>query len=121
MRDPNRLQVFQLADALVLDVHAFTRAFPPDERFGLTAQLRRAVVSIASNLVEGCSRDSPREFAQFVRQALGSALEVQYQLSLATRLGYGPKEIATPTAARASSLAKRLNVLARTIPLSKRT
>jgi|SRR5215467_7469748 len=60
-----------------------------DERFGLTAQMRRAAVSIGSNIVEGCHRASNRAFVAFLYQALGSAAELQFQIEVARQLGYG--------------------------------
>lgn len=114
MRDPRRLAVLQLADSLVVDVYKLSRAFPPDERFGLTSQIRRAAVSIASNLIEGCSRDSPNEFGHFVTMAHGSALEVQYQLSLARRLEFVPVDAIQAIEEKATSVARMLCALAQT-------
>jgi S23 ribosomal protein. len=88
MRDPKDLKAFQLADALVFEVYRLSATFPADERFGLTSQVRRAAVSVASNLVEGCSRDSQADFKRFVDMATGSAMELRYQLTIARRFGW---------------------------------
>jgi four helix bundle protein len=88
MRDPKKLQAFQLADQLALAVYDATRAFPKEEQFGLAAQLRRAAVSVPSNIVEGCARDSQSDYLRFLGIAYGSASEVLYQLSLDFRLKY---------------------------------
>ena len=88
MRDHTKLIAFRLADELALEVYGETRHFPPEERYGLASQLRRSSVSVASNIVEGCGRDSMAEYLRFLDMAHGSARELEYQLSLATRLGF---------------------------------
>ena len=88
MRDHTKLRAFEVADELVLLVYEHTREFPRSEQFGLTSQLRRAAVSIASNIVEGCARQSPGDYLRFLDMAYGSSRELEYQLSLARRLGY---------------------------------
>ncbi|WP_040768303.1 four helix bundle protein [Novipirellula maiorica] len=95
MRDHRKLRAFELADQLVMSVYSVTRTFPKDEMFGLTSQLRRASVSIASNIVEGCARQSQADFVRFLDMAFASAREVEYQLSIAARLEYLPTDLAT--------------------------
>jgi four helix bundle protein len=88
MRDHRNLRAFELADQLALAVYQTTKTFPKDEIFGMTAQMRRAAVSVPSNIVEGCARNSNADFLRFLDIAFGSGRELEYQLSLATRLGY---------------------------------
>lgn len=88
MRDYRKLRAFEAADAFVIELYRVTKEWPSDERYGLTSQARRAAVSIASNIVEGCARNSQREFLRFVEIAYGSAREVHYQLSIARRLEF---------------------------------
>lgn len=91
MRDHTKLQAFQLADASALLIYKLTKEFPKEELYGLTSQMRRAAVSIPSNIVEGCSRETENEYLRFLEIAFGSLRELHYQLSLAERLGYTKK------------------------------
>jgi len=88
MRDHRKLEVFLLADSLALLVYKHTSRFPNEEKYGLTSQLRRAAVSVAANIVEGAARISKAEFARMMVIAYGSACELDYEISLANRLGY---------------------------------
>ena len=115
MRDHKKLRAFELADALVLNVYRATRSFPDDEKFGLTSQLRRAAISIASNIVEGAARSSLAEYMRFLEIAYGSAKEVEYQLSIAERLGYGQTDVIHALSDQASETAKVLHGLIRAL------
>ena len=88
MRDHTKLRAFEPADQLVLLVYQSTNGFPDTEQSGLTSQLRRAALSIPSNIVEGCARNSERNYIRFLDIAYGSAKEVEYQISVAFRLGF---------------------------------
>lgn len=107
-RNPEKLRVFHLADALVMDIYPATSGFPTEERYGLQAQIRRAAVSSAANIVEGCARRSQREYLNFVNIAAGSACEVRYLLSVATRLGFLPGRQFAQLERRYTTLAKGL-------------
>jgi four helix bundle protein len=87
------LKVWEKAHGFVIEVYRETREFPSDERFGLTAQLRRSAVSVASNIAEGCGRGSDKDFARFLTMAMGSASECEYQILLAQDLGYLSEEL----------------------------
>ena len=86
--DYRNLKVWQKSMTLCEEVYALIRKFPAEERYALCDQLRRAVVSIPSNIAEGNGRDSRTEYARFLAIARGSAFEVQVQLELAERFGY---------------------------------
>lgn len=85
-RDHRKLDVFTMADQLAVLMYQSTIDFPASERFGLRHQLRRAAVSIPTNIVEGCARDSGKDFARFLDIAFGSTREVIYLTGLARRL-----------------------------------
>jgi four helix bundle protein len=82
------LEVWQLSLELVTRIYAVTQDFPRQEMYGLVSQLRRAAVSIPSNIAEGQGRLSAGEFRQFLGHARGSIMEVDTQLIIASRLGY---------------------------------
>ena len=82
------LVAWKRAVELVTHVYGLTKSFPDDERYGLTAQLRRAAVSVASNIAEGQGRFSRGEFKQFLGHARGSLLEIETQMTIATKLSY---------------------------------
>jgi four helix bundle protein len=82
------LKVWQRAIEMTLAIYRITTSFPKEDLFGLTGQIRRAGVSVASNIAEGYGRGSKGEYKQFLAMARGSNLEVQTQLFLATELGY---------------------------------
>lgn len=88
MRDHTKLRAFELADQLALLVYQRTAEFPREEMFGLVSQMRRAAVSGASNIVEGCARNSQADYLRFLDMAYGSIRELEYQISVAHRLGY---------------------------------
>jgi len=115
MRDHTKLRAFELADELVLAVYKETHGFPREELFGLTSQLRRAAISIGSNIVEGCARSSEAEYVHFLDMAYGSAREAEYQISLACRLGFLPAEAHDDLANRSAETCKVLNGLLRAL------
>jgi len=108
MRDHRKLRAFELADELVLGIYAATKTFPKEEQFGLTSQIRSAAVSIASNIVEGCARHSQADYLRFLDMAFGSAREVQYQLTIAERLGYLPRDMSSQLGSQAEETARVL-------------
>lgn len=109
MQDYRKLNVWELAHELVLDVYRVTADFPANEKFGLTNQIRRAAVSIPSNIVEGSARSSNADFSRFVSISMGSAAEVEYQLYLAYELKFVDEESYHNLASKLEKLRRMLN------------
>jgi four helix bundle protein len=88
MRNYRELEVWEKSHKLTVDLYRLSRAFPKEELYGLTSQLRRAAVSIGANLAEGCGRRTAAELARFVRISMGSASELDYHLLLCRELEF---------------------------------
>lgn len=87
MKDFKELRVWAKAHELTVSIYIATRAFPKDEMYGLTSQVRRSAASIGANIAEGCGRHSDGEMTRFLQIARGSASETEYHLLLAKDLG----------------------------------
>jgi len=96
MRYFRRLDVWRRAHTLTLQIYRASERLPPSERFGLRSQLRRAAVSIGSNIAEGAARQSRADYGRFLDIAVGSAAEVENQLEVAHDLGYLPSDLTKP-------------------------
>jgi len=115
LRTYRELEVWQQGIALVERCYKQTRAFPPDERLGLTAQLRRAAVSVPSNVAEGASRLTTKAFINHVGIALGSLAEVETCVEVASRLDYVLPEEAKTLFEQAGVVGRLLNGLLRSL------
>jgi four helix bundle protein len=107
--DYRKLQVWQRAHRLTVEVYLMTRAFPREELYGLTSQLRRAASSVPANIAEGCGRNGDAELARFLGIALGSANELDYHLLLARDLEYLPPSHYERLTIEAQEVAKMLS------------
>ena len=87
-----KLEVWKLADDLAFGIYKITKKFPKEEIYGITSQIRRAALSIPTNIVEGYSRKGDKELARFVNISLGSLGETKYLIYFSNRLGYLQKE-----------------------------
>jgi len=87
-KDYRRIKAWQKCDALAFAVYQATRAFPRDEMYGMTSQLRRAALSAPTNIVEGCSRRTQRDYLLFLNRAEASLEEAGYLIDFAGRLSY---------------------------------
>jgi len=105
------LRVWQRSHALFLDVYRATRGFPQNERFGVTSQLRRAVLSVPTNIAEGSKRRSNQEYCRFLNIAEASLAETEYLLMVSRDLGYVPSNKSQILLAELTEIARMLNSL----------
>jgi len=115
MRDHKKLRAFQMADEIVILLYQATSVFPKEELFGLTSQMRRAAVSVPSNIVEGCARDSQVDYVRFLHIASGSLRELHHQLNLSQRLGFLSSQDSELLESKIIELEKVLNALIRSL------
>ena len=115
MRNFRNLEVWKIGVDFSAYVYELTDKFPKKELYALCDQLQRAAVSIPSNIAEGCSRRSEREFAHYLEISLGSSYEVETQMEIAHRLKYISKEQFENTIDKIQSLEKKLTNLINTI------
>lgn len=113
MKDFRQLKVWQRAHQVTLDIYKMTASFPRSEAYGLTPQIRRAAVSIPTNLAEGCGRNGDAELARFCGIAAGSASELEYQLLLARDLSLIKPEDHERLALQITEIKRMLTVFVR--------
>ena len=111
MRSYEDLAVWQEAMQLVEDIYSTTSTFPAAERFGLTAQIRRAAISVPSNIAEGHARASTRDYLRFLSISMGSLAETHTQLVLARRLGFVQARVSDQVYDRISNIGRMLRGL----------
>jgi four helix bundle protein len=111
MQRTKNLLVAEQAHQLALCTYRYTATFPASERFGITSQMRRAAVSISSNIAEGCGRGSNKELLRFLYYASGSVSELASQLRIATDLGLGDSTLAQSLREQALRVGKMLTRL----------
>jgi four helix bundle protein len=114
-RDYRKLVVFAAADRLVTQTYAITGGFPSAERFGLQGQLRRAAISVASNIVEGSARRTTREYVRFLNVAAGSASEAAYLADLSGRLGFLEARVSVKMATSFGELVAQLHAMVKSL------
>lgn len=115
VRDYRDLVVWQKAIELAKQVYSLTSKFPSEEKFGMVSQMRRAAVSIPSNIAEGQARATPGEFVQFISYAEGSAGELDTQFVLSVELGFCAKSDTQTLTELIVEIRKMLNALRRSI------
>ncbi|MCD4716464.1 MAG: four helix bundle protein [Desulfobacterales bacterium] len=115
MRDHTKLRAFELADEVAVLIYRVTAKFPREELYGLVSQMRRAAISVPSNIVEGCARDSQADYLRFLYISFGSLRELHYQLSLSKRLGFLHNEDSSMIEPKIVETEKVLNGLIRAL------
>jgi len=122
MKKPHKkLYAWKAALDLVLALYSTTDRFPEQERFSLTSQIRRAALSVPSNIAEGAARQTKKEFINFLHMAQGSLSELDTELELAKRLGYLAEESWTKLDAQLERIDKMLSGLIRHLRNSRRS
>jgi four helix bundle protein len=111
MQDAANLRVTEQARRVAILVYEGTRQFPVAERYGLTAQMRDAAVSIGSNISEGCGQHTDKALAQYLQHAYGSVSELQFQVGLARDLGFLPADVGGPMLEEVTRAKKMLSRL----------
>ncbi len=120
MRTHKDLDVWKLSIDFVTEIYKLTNSFPKDEIFGLTNQIRRAAVSIPSNIAEGAARNYKKEFVQFLYIALGSQQELDTQVLIAKNLGFITEDIFLETSNKIQTIGKLLNGLIKYLKSNER-
>ena len=111
MQHFSELKVWQKSHALVLSLYRLTTRFPGEERFGMTSQLRRAAVSVPTNIAEGTKRRGKQDYARFLNIAEGSLSETEYLVMLSCDLGYSQKQETEKRISEISEIARMLYAL----------
>ena len=109
------LRVWHAAVELARKTYELTRKFPKDQLYGLTSQIQRSVVSVGSNIAEGCARNTHSEFIHFLGIASGSLAEFVTQITIANKIGFVGEQTTRSLLAEAKSTGKMLNALKRSI------
>jgi four helix bundle protein len=120
MKHYKDLIVWQKAIDLVLHIYEVTKSFPKEEQFALTSQIRRAVVSVPSNIAEGQARKSPAQFRNYLLIARGSLAEVETQLIIAERLNYINETQVIKIMAIHAEVSKMLSALITKLPIANK-
>ena len=120
MQDFRKLRVWQESHALSVEVYRRTRRFPQQEMYGLTSQMRRAAMSVPTNIAEGCGRRGSRELARFLSIALGSSNELHFQLLLARDLELLAPAECQDLEARVEAIGRMLSTLLRKVVAATR-
>ena len=115
MRNFKELKIWQKGFQIAINCFKITSSFPPQQKYGLTSQINRAGVSIPSNVAEGSSRNSDKDYNRFIEIALGSCFEAETQLLISKELGFGQIELTVDTLALLAEEEKMLTAFSKTL------
>lgn len=115
MRDFKKLKIWQNGFQIAVNCLAMTKAFPPQEKFGLALQINKASVSIPSNMAEGSSRSSNKDYNRYIEISLGSSFELETQLLIAKELSYGDQPLIITTLNLLTEEEKMLTAFSRSL------
>lgn len=115
MRNFKELKIWQKGFSIAMNSFKITETFPKQEKFGLASQINMCGVSIPSNIAEGSSRSSPREYSRYIEISLGSCFELETQLLIAKELNYGDKSVILETLSQITEEEKMLTSFSKTL------
>jgi four helix bundle protein len=122
MRNFRDLEIWTLSRSLVKEIYILMKTMPDEEKFGLTSQIKRSVISIPSNIAEGCAKKSNKDFSRFLEISLGSCYELETQLNLLSDIGLISEEIIEEKIIQVQTLEKKItsfiNYLATQLPIT---
>ena len=121
MKNFRKLQIWERSHKITLEVYRLTQVFPKSETYGLVTQMRRSVSSIPTNIAEGCGRNTEKDFARFLDNAMGSASELEYQLILAHDLEYISIEAYETTNRELTEIKRMLNAFIQKLRTSEKS
>jgi four helix bundle protein len=108
MRNFRDLEIWNLSRSLVKEIYILMKTMPDEEKFGLTSQIKRSVISIPSNIAEGCAKKSNKDFSRFLEISLGSCYELETQLNLLSDIGLISEEIIEEKIIQVQTLEKKI-------------
>jgi four helix bundle protein len=108
MRNFRDLEIWTLSRSLVKEIYILMKTMPDEEKFGLTSQIKRSVISIPSNIAEGCAKKSNKDFSRFLEISLGSCYELETQLNLLSDIGLISEEIIEEKIIQVQTLEKKI-------------
>ena len=115
MRKFKELEIWKLGKSIAIETYRVSKSMPPEEVYGLTSQMRRAAISVPSNIAEGCSRSSNKEFVRFLEIAIGSSFELETQLIICLELGFLNEDALDEMLATLETVQQKINAFIKSV------